>query len=396
MKKYIFFSIIAIMVLFGANNAAMADSSYDGTYEITQVAKGAAMKYTIYVKDSHLTGGTNYKFEEGGNSISIDISLKGDVSASGAISGKISGNFATSMFGGQASALSGTISGQVKNEKTSGSMTLTVVMTSHSTKCTPVDWFGTGEAQDGTCADSTDTFDLTLPRISAPEAEPEPVDESKLENFGTETTGGKMSSVSGEADMKCPPNYEWEPLSLRSKLLVGCHLKVGEDSSAIINFSDMTVFQMKSNSEIVLTSSLTKQESKLGMVAGNIWINIKRMYKYGSLNVEMSQGVCGIKGTTFVLSETGTKSTVKVIEGIVKFTPKSGGSSVDINAGEMLSAAGGKLSPKTTFNIAEEQKQWTEIKEPPKSKIKMPAIIGGAAGLVILLVIFFILKSRKK
>lgn len=47
----------------------------------------------------------------------------------------------------------------------------------------------------------------------------------------------------------------------------------------------------------------------------------------------MSQVVAGIKGTTFILEETGNSSTLKVLEGIVNLKSKS--KSIDVTSGNM-------------------------------------------------------------
>jgi len=68
----------------------------------------------------------------------------------------------------------------------------------------------------------------------------------------------------------------------------------------------------------------------------------------------MSQAVAGIKGTTFVLSENKSQSSIKVIEGSVAFTSKSTGQTEMINGGETITADKNGLGPKTTFDAAAE------------------------------------------
>lgn len=71
------------------------------------------------------------------------------------------------------------------------------------------------------------------------------------------------------------------------------------------------------------------------------------------MEVEMVTVCAGIKGTTFVCEETGSKSTLKVLEGKVNLTSKITGKVITVNAGEMAVAdASGNLN-KSTFNIAQ-------------------------------------------
>jgi hypothetical protein len=140
----------------------------------------------------------------------------------------------------------------------------------------------------------------------------------------------------------------------------GDHVITGEDSSIILGFSDLSTFLMKSESEIVTITPPSK-DSKIRLVLGNIWVNIKKMLKDGTMEVDMSQAVAGIKGTTLVLEETKTSSTVKVLEGVVTVTPKHGGAAVSLKAGQMLVVKAGTPSPVGSLNVAAETARWQPL-----------------------------------
>jgi ferric-dicitrate binding protein FerR (iron transport regulator) len=93
---------------------------------------------------------------------------------------------------------------------------------------------------------------------------------------------------------------------------------------------------MKPESELIL--SQPGEQSKISLIAGKIRVNTKRMIKDGTMDVEMSQAVAGIKGTTFIVEETGDTSTLKVIEGEVEFTSKVTGKTKMVKGGEMITA----------------------------------------------------------
>jgi uncharacterized cupin superfamily protein len=140
----------------------------------------------------------------------------------------------------------------------------------------------------------------------------------------------------------------------------GDHVVTGEDSSIILSFSDLSTFLMKSESEIVTTTPPIN-ESKIALVAGNIWVNVKKMMKNGTMEIDMSQAVAGIKGTTLVLEETKTSSTVKVLEGVVTVTPKHGGAAVSLKAGQMVVMKAGTPSPVGSLNVAAETARWQPL-----------------------------------
>jgi len=176
-------------------------------------------------------------------------------------------------------------------------------------------------------------------------------------------SGARVSDLSGQVEIACPPDLEaWDVMKMGRVIYVDCHLKTGEDSKAVISFSDMTTFEMKSESEIVIDTPPEK-ESKWSLLVGNVWVNVKQMVKDGTMKTHMSQAVAGIKGTTFVLSETGSESTIKVIEGVVNFQSLATGDAMDIASGEAVTATSNGLSEKTPFNTSVEEKNWQKNSE---------------------------------
>ena len=186
--------------------------------------------------------------------------------------------------------------------------------------------------------------------------------ESKLEDSGV-----AFSDLFGQVEVNIPnedgtyDEEKWDFAKLDGKTFpVGTHIKTSENSGGYISFADMTTFTLKPGSEIILSSPAAK-DSQIKLLAGNLWINVKKMMKDGSMEIEMSQAVAGIKGTRFILNETGTESTIMVTEGTVNYTSKSTGRSVDVSKGESVTASSKGLSEKTTFDPIEEEKKWQEF-----------------------------------
>ncbi|MFA6250808.1 MAG: FecR family protein [Candidatus Shapirobacteria bacterium] len=196
----------------------------------------------------------------------------------------------------------------------------------------------------------------------------EQAEEEKVEGGEPPRDSGiRMSDVSGQVEIACPPDLEaWDVLKMGRVLYVDCHIKTGEDSKAVISFPDMTTFEMKPESEIVLDTPPEK-DSKLKLLAGNIWANVKKMVKDGTMEVHMGQAVAGIKGTTFVLEEGENSSTLKVIEGVVSFKSKVTNDEKTVNAGEMLVATNIGLGEVNKFNVAEETSRWEKEEVGPEA-----------------------------
>lgn len=174
-------------------------------------------------------------------------------------------------------------------------------------------------------------------------------------------SGIRVSDLYGEVTIRRGDNEDvWELLELGSVIYVGDHIRTAGDSGCILSMLDMTTFHIKPESEIIITVP-SGSESKIKLILGNIYTNFQEIITHGTMEVEMNQAVAGIKGTTFICEETGSKSTLKVLEGKVNLTSKKSGKSIAVAAGEMAVAdASGNLN-KSTFNIAQEVKKWDKI-----------------------------------
>jgi hypothetical protein len=159
-------------------------------------------------------------------------------------------------------------------------------------------------------------------------------------------SGVGFSEISGQV-MICRhrdrEDENWEMATLRTRIYRYDHIRVGEGSKAILGFADMTTCVIERETEIIISTS-PEPESKLKLVVGNIWINIKKMWKDGSMDIEMNQAVLGAKGTKFRCMETGELSQVEVYEGIVEVTYKPTGEKRLFNAGQGVKATQSGMS----------------------------------------------------
>lgn len=171
-------------------------------------------------------------------------------------------------------------------------------------------------------------------------------------------SGIRVSDLYGEVTIRRGDNEDqYDLLEIGSIIYVGDHIVTAQDSGCILSMLDMTTFVIKPESEIIVTVP-SGEDSKIDLILGNIYTNFQEIITHGRMEVEMNQAVAGIKGTTFVCEETGSKSTLKVLEGTVSLTSKINNKAVSVSAGEMAVAdASGNLN-KSTFNIAQEAKKW--------------------------------------
>lgn len=228
-----------------------------------------------------------------------------------------------------------------------------------------------------------------------------------------------MAGLTGQVDIEI--DGVRRPLKMEEVIPTNARIITEEDSKLILAFVDMTTVVIGPESEIMLTARSGK-ESKLKLVAGNIWANVKKMVKYGTMEVEMNQAVAGIKGTSFVCEEKERKSVLKVFEGAVDFRHKMSGELVNVKGGEKVEADVSKLSKAEPFDISEEIQSlprlidveninWEEsdekneeeaqpiqkTKDKPESKIpKQELLIAAIIAIITIVVIFTGLKLLRR
>lgn len=215
-------------------------------------------------------------------------------------------------------------------------------------------------------------------------------------------SGVRFSGLNGQIEVYLPGSKTWTLAKWDQEIPVGTRIKVGnedgdDESSAVLSFADMSTFVLRSGSEIVITGPPNKKD-RASLVRGSIWANVKKMIKDGSMDIKMNQAVASIKGTTFVLEETGSSSTLKVIEGIVDFKSKKDGKIIKVNAREKIVATKDGFEDKTNFDADKENADWKALRsqiENNNSSIWILAL-SAIGALVVILSILKIISSRKK
>ena len=165
-----------------------------------------------------------------------------------------------------------------------------------------------------------------------------------------------------------------------------------EDSFADIAIPNYGNFHMGPESKVFIDYSSGKRDL-IKLVTGKIKANVEELIEDGTMTVEMSQAVAGIKGTIFIVEETGTGSTLKVIEGLVEFTSNSTGKSEMIGTGESITATSEGLQKKETFDIEKEKKVWEELEDGNFENVKIAKGSGGNSPTAVLGVIAVVLAS---
>jgi hypothetical protein len=190
-------------------------------------------------------------------------------------------------------------------------------------------------------------------------------------------SGARFTGIQGDIQVssECNGDYArgiWHLAKREITLYGGDHIRTGEDTTGYLGFQDMSTFILKAETEIVLLVPENK-DSKLKLVVGNIWTNVKRMVKDGSMEIDMEQAVLGTKGTTFVCSSDGKTSTMQIIEGTVEITGKADGKKIMVSGGQQVTATGTGLGTPVAFDATAAQADWDGVKAKALSGTPAPA-----------------------
>lgn len=228
-------------------------------------------------------------------------------------------------------------------------------------------------------------------------------DKYSIETYGS----ARFNDLYGQVEVNIPnpdgtfDDEKWDFAKIDMELPPGTRIKVSEKSGLLLTFPNtQTDIIVGPDTEIILVSG-APQESAIQMLWGNLKANVQKMMKDGTMKIEMSQAVAGIKGTVFSLEDTKDKSTIKVMEGSVEFKSKATGKTEMVNAGETLSADTNGLGQKTTFDPIAEEKQWQKLVDGiKKTNIDIPNnknIIYILGGIIIIATVIgsFLIKVKR-
>lgn len=169
----------------------------------------------------------------------------------------------------------------------------------------------------------------------------------------------RFNDFYGEVKKRC--NFEeddsYEFVDLDDVVYENDRIKTEEESGAILGLEDMSTYVIKPKSVLIIHSK-EENESKLEMLIGRMWTNIKKVAAGKSIGFEMSHCVCGINGTIVAFEETGGKSDIYLFAGSVTVTSKKGTDKVNLQPGQTSSVgSNGKVAVKE-FDIEKGAKKF--------------------------------------
>jgi hypothetical protein len=165
-------------------------------------------------------------------------------------------------------------------------------------------------------------------------------------------------------------------------------------SGAILSFDGMTAKFVVSEDSCIRLDLKDNGQSNIGLLAGTVWTNLKKLVKDGDLSYEMGQAVAGIKGTTFICEERDGVSTIKVFEGTVELTSKETGKTILVSDGEMVTTDSTGKGTLTMFDVEAELAKWDPFVQQVTAEAMEEAALtrrDGAKSPVLLLIVIALL-----
>lgn len=214
---------------------------------------------------------------------------------------------------------------------------------------------------------------------------------------------GSFGSISGQVEVQLPGETEWRDASQSIELKPGTIIRTSDESTCILSFHDMSTVAMKPNSMIEIIH-MEEDNSKIKLVLGKLWTNVKKMTRDGKMEISTNQIVAGIKGTTLVVGYVDGISTLEVIEGVVAFKSLLSGQEFDVNAGESALSDSTGIIYKSVIDIEQTKAEWASLTDTIHSgnsflnNKALIYILAGvlAAGLLLIVILVISSKNRKK
>jgi len=149
-------------------------------------------------------------------------------------------------------------------------------------------------------------------------------------------SGARFSVISREVEIYPRANPDDRRYATEKTVIhVDDVIVTGENSLAVISFADLSTLKVEAESAVLIPSS-PPEVTKLQLVAGRLWMNVKKLIRGEPIEVRSNHCTLGVKGTTFECESTADHDDVLVIEGLVTVTHRYTREERSVGAGQRL------------------------------------------------------------
>ena len=218
-----------------------------------------------------------------------------------------------------------------------------------------------------------------------------------------EDTGIRFSDLWGQVAIRRGGGYddEWEYCDLDTVIHYGDEIWTEPDSGAVLSLQDMSTFRICESTKMAMPPR-EEAVSSFKILAGNVWVNMKKMWEGGEFHVELDQVVAGIKGTTFAAEQTDGISRFYLFTSSAEVTSKITGEKVTLKPGEYAEVADDGIIAVKTFDIPSKAKELIlpmEILKDDGYKAGgtiIWTIILSVVGVIAIIIVTVVIISKKK
>jgi hypothetical protein len=344
MRRYICILLLCVVFLAILPVPVSAKDKFDGQYIGKATVLDMEVPTTINIYGSVFWGSGTLDTDKSSsgswgaiNSLSakihvhFDFTTDGDVDDNGGVNGTIRGTFSIQADNKMVGEFNNTFSGTIKDGMFRCNPTITIKIT---------------ECVGMSCKDNqSGTVSISL---------------VKTVQTNNNDSGIVFTAMKGSVEIR--PDVDkrgWQASFLQTKLPYMTHIRTLDGATATLKFPNGDTIVLKPNTEIMIDYP-NGNTSKEKVLAGSVKAIIIKKDQDASLEIDMDEAVCEVKGTTLVLEATTDKSKLKVIEGTVSFKSKADGKTATVTGGETISADKNGLGSKTKFDVAAENAKWAD------------------------------------
>ncbi len=159
-------------------------------------------------------------------------------------------------------------------------------------------------------------------------------------------SGARFFDAGKEVEVRSSSSSPWTQADSKTPLQIGDRIRTGRSSGAIFGFSDSSTLVLKPDSEIVIEES-GADRVLVRLVAGNLWVNLKKMAATGKLEVELNSATVSIKGTNITCNSNrngGVETDiVTTLRGEADVTVRNTGEHFVVSEGQQVAVRGGQV-----------------------------------------------------
>lgn len=168
--------------------------------------------------------------------------------------------------------------------------------------------------------------------------------------FAAEGKAGQVSQLAGAVTII--RNGVESAAGVGAEVLVSDSIRAGADGRAEVTFTDGSVLTVGPGSEVAIAFFAPEaQESSalLDVIAGIARVTVNKATSWGRFDVRTTTAVASVRGTDYLVENTGAKTSVFVAEGRVAVSSRAGSGTVILREGQGVdvTAERGPLTVKT-------------------------------------------------